>query len=45
MNGVVILVGLLLAATILALFLEKNWFGLLMCVFALFLVFGTGHHT
>lgn len=29
MNGVVILVGLLLAAAILALFLEKNWFGLL----------------
>lgn len=45
MNGVVILVGLLLAAVILALFLEKNWFGLLLCVFALFLVFGTGRHT
>lgn len=45
MNGVVILAGLLLAAVILALFLEKNWFGLFLCVFALFLIFGTGRHT
>lgn len=45
MNGVVILAGLLLAAAILTLLLEKNWFGLLLCVFALFLIFGTGRHT
>ena len=40
MNGVVLLVGGLLQ-----LIMDRNWIGLLLCVVALFLVFGAGHHT
>ena len=36
--------GLLLAAVI-KLIIDRNWMGLLLCVVALFLVFGAGHHT
>ena len=44
MNGVVLLVGGLLVAVI-KLIMDRKWIGLLLCVVALFLVFGTGHHT
>ena len=45
MNGVVLLVGGLLLAAVIKLIIDRNWMGLLLCVVALFLVFGTGHHT
>ena len=45
MNGVVLLVGGLLLAAVIKLIVDRNWMGLLLCVVALFLVFGTGHHT
>ena len=43
MNGVVLLVGGLLLAAVIKLIIDRNWMGLLLCVVALFLVFGTGH--
>ena len=39
MNGVVLLVGGLLLVAVIKLIMDRN------CVVALFLVFGTGHHT
>ncbi len=45
MNGVVLLIGGLLLLTVIKLIMERNWIGLLFCAVALFLVFGTGHHT
>ena len=45
MNGVVLLVGGLLLAAVIKLIVDRNWMGLLLCVVALFLVFGTGQHT
>ena len=36
--------GLLLVAVI-KLIMDRNWIGLLLCVVALLLVFGAGHHT
>ena len=45
MNGVVLLVGGLLLAAVIKLIIDRNWMGLLLCVVALFLGFGTGHHT
>ena len=45
MNGVVLLVGGLLLAAVIKLIVDRNGMGLLLCVVALFLVFGTGHHT
>ena len=45
MNGIVLLVGGLLLVAVIKLLVDRNWLGLLLCVVALFLVFGTGHHT
>lgn len=45
MNGVVLLIGGLLFLTVIKLIIDRNWIGLLLCSVALFLVFGTGHHT
>ena len=45
MNGVVFLVGGLLLVAVIKLIMDRNWIGLLLCVAALFLIFGTGHHT
>ena len=45
MNGVVLLERGLLLAAVIKLIVDRNWMGLLLCVVALFLVFGTGHHT
>ena len=45
MNGVVLLVGGLLLVAVIKLIMDRNWIGLLLCVVALFLVFGAGHHT
>ena len=45
MNGVVLLVGGLLLVAVIKLIMDRNWIGLLLCVAALFLIFGTGHHT
>ena len=45
MNGVVLLVGGLLFVAVIKLIMDRNWIGLLLCAVALFLVFGTGHHT
>lgn len=45
MNGVVLLVGGLLLVAVIKLIMDRNWIGLLLCVVALFLVFGSGHHT
>ena len=45
MNGVVLLIGGLLLLTVIKLIIDRNWIGLLLCAVALFLVFGTGHHT
>ena len=44
MNGVVLLVGGLLLVAVIKLIMDRNWIGLLLCVVALFLVFGAGHH-
>ena len=45
MNGVVLLVGGLLLVTVIKLIVDRNWMSLLLCVVALLLVFGAGHHT
>ena len=45
MNGVVLLVGGLLLVAGIKLIVDRNWMGLLLCLIALILVFGTGHHT
>lgn len=45
MNGIVLLVGGLLLVAVIKLIVDRNWMGLLLCVVALFLVFGAGHHT
>lgn len=45
MSGVVLLVGGLLILAAIKLIVDRNWLGLLLFVFALILVFGTGHHT
>ena len=45
MNGVVLLVGGLLLVAVIKLIVDWNWMGLLLCLIALILVFGTGHHT
>lgn len=45
MNGVVLLVGGLLLVAVIKLIMDRNWLGLLLCVVALLLVLGTGHHT
>ena len=45
MNGVVLLVGGLLLLAVIKLLVDQNWLGLLLCVVALLLVFGAGHHT
>ena len=45
MNGVVLLVGGLLLVAVIKLIMDRNWIGLLLCVVALLLVFGAGHHT
>ena len=45
MNGVVLLVGGLLLVAVIKLIMDRNWIGLLLWAVALFLVFGTGHHT
>ena len=45
MNGVVILVGGLLLVAVIKLIVDRNWMGLLLCLVALLLVFGAGHHT
>ncbi len=45
MNGVVLLVGGLLLLAVIKLIVDRNWVGLLLCVVAMILVFGTGHHT
>ncbi len=45
MNGVVLLVGALLLVAVIKLIVDRNWMCLLLCAVALFLVFGTGHHT
>ena len=44
MNGVVLLVGGLLFLAVIKLIMDRNWLGLLLCVFTLILVFGTGYH-
>ena len=45
MNGVALLVGGLLLLAVIKLIVDRNWLGLLLCVVALLLVFGAGHHT
>lgn len=45
MNGVVLLVGGLLLVAVIKLIIDRNWIVLLLCAVALFLAFGTGHHT
>ena len=45
MNGVVLLVGGMLLVAVIKLIVDRNWMGLLLCLIALILVFGTGHHT
>ena len=45
MNGVVLLVGGLLLVAVIKLIMDRNWIGLLLCLVALILVFGTGLHT
>ena len=45
MNGVVLLVGGLLLVAVIKLIVDRNWMGLLLCLIALILVFGAGHHT
>lgn len=45
MNGVMLLVGGLLILAVIKLIVDRNWLGLLLFVFALILVFVTGHHT
>ena len=45
MNGVVFLVGGLLLVAVIKLIMDRNWIGLLLCLVALILVFGTGHPT
>ena len=45
MNGVVLLVGGLLLVAVIKLIMDRNWLGLLLCVVALLLDFGAGHHT
>ena len=45
MNGVVLLVGGLLLVAVIKLIMDRNWIGLLLCLVALILVFGTVHHT
>ena len=45
MNGVVLLVGGLLLVAVIKLIMDRNWLGQLLCVVALLLVFGAGHHT
>ena len=45
MNGVVLLVGGLLLLAVIKLIVDRNWVGLLLCVVAMILVFGAGHHT
>ncbi len=45
MNGVILLVCVLLLAAVIQLIVSRNWPGLLLCIVALMLVLGTGHHT
>lgn len=45
MNGVVLLVCVLLLLAVIKLIVDRNWIGLLLCVVALFIVFGAGPHT
>ena len=45
MNGVVLLVGGMLLVAVIKLIVDRNWMVLLLCLVALILVFGTGHHT
>ena len=45
MNGVVLLVGGPQLWAVIKLIMDRNWLGLLLCVVALLLVFGAGHHT
>ena len=45
MNGVVLLVGGLLLVAVIKLIVDRNWMGQLLCLIALILVFGAGHHT
>ena len=45
MNGVVLLVVGMLLVAVIKLIVDRNWMGLLLCLIALILVFGTGHHT
>ena len=45
MNGVVLLVSGLLLVAVVKLIVDRNWPGLLLCLVALILIFGTGHHT
>lgn len=42
MNGVVIIVGLLLAAMLVKLLIDRDWVGLAVFVAVIFLVFFTG---
>lgn len=42
MNGIVIIVGLLLAAMLVKLLVDKDWVGLAVFLLAIFLVFFTG---
>ncbi len=45
MNGIVILILALLFIMIIQLLIQHNWKGLLLFLFALYLVFGINHHT
>lgn len=45
MNGIIIVMGILLISMMIHLLLRRNWLGLLVFFFVLFLIFGTGHRT
>lgn len=45
MNGIIIVMGILLISMMINLLLRRNWLGLLVFFFILFLIFGTGYRT
>ena len=45
MNGIIIVMGILLSFMMINLLLRRNWIGLLVFFFVLFLIAGAGHRT
>lgn len=45
MNGILLIVGGLILLVLLKQLIDRDWFGLLLSLIALVVVFGTGHQT